>query len=528
MRRLRRTFAQAPALRPSATRVPMGSVRNLGVGNNQSSSENQPGVNDLTINTDAHQETIGFSTVSGSLNSDAASSAISDEAIEDTPNTVGQFEYGSLDDAKYGRILRAIREVISCCACYSSYTIMKECTNGHLICQNCFLTLRQDERPQCPTCRANLYSDSRRALIAQKVLSELPDMCVDCNTQMLHKSLPSHRLNSCPKRRVACGLSSLGCEWIGFADQYDIHFHQCLLRKQLSEHPIGNNLDWLINKFKKREQTMRETFHCFSNVLRHLESHELQSVTITLANVSNNENVLQYRSDHFHVNQSRWTAEITMRFPVAHVPTETVAAPGDVTQLTVEDIRSTSTDSSVGIDQIDTVTLPFSGSSGRSQSPVMRRRRWHNASALRHHPYQITIGVSQLPHNTLINPQVCDLSSVQDLNATRNVDQVVCNDHSHLGEITYRMLKENSPGIGRRSYAFSLLQIRVPDTGIQIYARPQIQTFRFTSRGDQSSVFSVHPIRWRYISSLKELSKYRLIQAELLVARRIAEEHMES
>lgn len=509
----------------------MGSTRSLGAGNNHNSTENQTAVHELPVNTDVNQGTINFSAAPGSVNTDNVSAAVSEGTIEEAINTAGQFDQATLDAAKYGRILRSIREVISCCACYSSDTIMKECTNGHLICQNCFLTLRQDERPQCPTCRANLYSDSRRALIAQKVLSELPDVCIDCNAQMLHKCLPSHRLNSCPKRKVACALSSLGCEWIGFADQYDVHYHQCLLRKQLSEYPIGNNLDWLINKFKKREQTMRETFHCFSNVLRHLESHELQSVTITLASVSSTEGLLQYRSDHFHVNQSRWTAEITMRFPAAHVLSETVATPGDSGHLTVEDLRSAPAEPSVGIDQLETVTLPFIDGSGHAQSadsPFVRRRRWHNTPAGRHHPYQITVGSMQPRLSNVITPQVYNLSSVQDLNSIPNIGQVLCNEHSHLGEITYRMLKENSPGIGRRSYAFSLLQIRVPDTGIQIYARPQIQTCRFTSRGDQSSVFSVHPIRWRYISSLKEMDKYRLIQAELVVARRIVDEHMES
>lgn len=437
-----------------------------------------------------------------------------------------QFEEGDQDNSKYGRILRSIREVVSCCACYSSDTVMKECTNGHLICQNCFLTIRQDERPQCPTCRANLYSDSRRALIAQKVLSELPDMCADCRSPMLHKCLPSHRLNSCPKRRVACGLSALGCDWTGCADQYDRHYPECGLRKQLTEQQIGSNIDWLIARFKKREQTMRETFHCFSNVLRHLESHELQTVTITLTNISPSENTLHYRSDHFHVNQSRWTAEINMSLGSDELPAETPVTVEATTNPVAFEEQTPDVDNT----QLLTERPLFPDNSGLVQPigpQVMRRRRWNHGSHLRHHPYQIPPGVNASSDNNTEGSSTSNLVA----NESTAIPCTTPNPTSEpigLGDISYRLMKENSPGIGRRAYAFVLLQIRVPDTGIQIYARPQLQTFRFSSRGDHTSTFPVHPIRWRYLSSIRELAKYRLIQAELVIARKIVDDHTES
>ncbi|GAA54681.1 Cysteine and histidine-rich protein 1 [Clonorchis sinensis] len=522
MRRIRRPYPHSSVRQSPSSRVYIEGCRITPNEINQNSSEIPLDQN--VCSSSLPVDTTGINAMNYFVN--GAPNNMSEGGIETANNTVEVFSPTNQEDTKYVRILRSIREVISCCACYSSDTIMKECTNGHLICQNCFLTLRQDERPQCPTCRASLYSDSRRALVAQKVLSELPDLCTDCNTSMLHKSLPSHRLNACPKRRVACGLSALGCDWTGCADEYDSHYHECNTRKQLTEQPVGANLEWLLSRFKKREQTMRETFHCFSNMLRHLESHELQMVTITLANVASGENTLLYRSDHFHVNQSRWTAEISMNLP-GEQPGEQ-SQPEDQVSVTSDQVSTDATPDCAdapGLGNAANALLrPFVDSAGSLPTVAQqssRRRRWHHGPSIRHHPYQLPI-----PPNTAgMHGSTAVLHEMPNT-ATQSADRTT--DHDCLGEINYRMLKENSPGIGRRSYAFSLLQIRVPDTGIQIYARPQLQTFRFTNRGDHTSNFTVHPIRWRYISSLRELSKFRVVQAEVVIARRIVDDHLES
>ncbi|VDP65738.1 unnamed protein product [Echinostoma caproni] len=452
---------------------------------------------------------------------------------------IDQWNADSLNDnSKYGRILRSIREVISCCACFTSDTLMKECTNGHLICQNCFLTLRQDERPQCPTCRASLYSDSRKALIAQKVLSELPDFCTDCGISMLHKSLASHRLNACAKRRVACGLSALGCEWVGTADQYDMHYTECSLKKQLEERPLTENLDMLLTRFKKREQSMRETFHCFSNMLRHLESHELQTITVTLAAVTTTDNSIHYRSDHFHVNQSRWTAEIMMNFPpepqdALNVERERndTQEPEELTITTTTTTTPEESDSAVTEQApVTTSTNDFVTTDSVPQPQAVRRRRWFHGSNIRHHPYGPPYYMPNLlsSGNSTSTVDVIRETEHHQPSTPGQSETPRGNGNRWLGDIHYCMLKENSPGIGRRAYAFALLQIKVPDTGIQIYARPQLQPYRFSTRGDHTTAFPIYTIRWRYIRTLREMMKYRLIQAEFVVARRIVEEHVES
>ncbi|CAL8070523.1 unnamed protein product [Calicophoron daubneyi] len=529
MRRSRRPYISA---RPPHTRIYMGQEQLLEHNNNsndQNNSTNDPG-EQATPETENNHSNADPETYNRHLPECSEILGARGNPIANVLDTLGHFTEEGTGDEKYGRILRSIREVISCCACFSSESMMKECINGHLLCQNCFLTLRQDERPQCPTCRASLYSDSRRALVAQKVLSELPDYCADCHAPMLHKSLANHRLNYCPRRRVACGLSALGCEWTGTADQYDSHFRECLLHKQLSDQPLGNNLEMLLSRFKKREQSMRETFQCFSNMLRHLEAHELQTVTVTLANVSTTEAGIHYRSDHFHINQSRWTAEIMMNFPS-----------GNPIQITSE--RDSSSESAnpnpvnPGGLPIN-LTMPSEGMSSRRPdyplnseglqsvgAQAIRRRRWHHGGSVRHHPYLNTFAMPAIVSGA---PNV-SMQQVTQLEAATPTQSVNRSEESPwIGEITYRLTKENSPGIGRRSYAFALLLLKVPDTGIQIFARPQIQTYRFTNRGDLTATFPIYPIRWRYISSLREMSDFRLIQADFVIARRIVDDHVES
>ncbi|CAH8589937.1 unnamed protein product [Heterobilharzia americana] len=493
---------------------------------NESNSSTTP-VNNSIISDQSNEFTMQNSTVS-----------YTDESYLNLLNTLNDYTTDNSNEYKYTRVIKAIREVISCCACYTSDTLMKECMNGHLICQNCFLTLRQDERPQCPTCRANLYSDTRRALIAQKVLSELPDTCSDCKTPMLHKSLTNHRLNLCPKRRVACGLSPFGCDWIGSAEQYhQNHQNECMMRKRLLEQPIGDHLDTLLNSFHIREQSMRETFQCFSTVLHHLEAHELQTISVTLSSINVNETDILYRSDNFHLNQSRWTVEALVKFTPEQTPSnhhDNISQPYTSEQSTIQIDLTTSNLSlpSTNIEQnecsIDEVTdHNHHHQQQQSLTPsAIRRRRNHSCVFSRHHPYQRSFSGTQNHSFT----------------CTENLEQSNIPIYEHMisprvspistpnwnGDITFRLIKENSPGIGRKVFSFVFLQLRVPESGVHIYARPQLHTYRFNIRGEHTPYYKILPIRWRYINDLREMIKYRLIQVEIIIARRIAEEHSDN
>ncbi|VDQ04550.1 unnamed protein product [Trichobilharzia regenti] len=478
-----------------------------------------------------------------------------DESYINLLNTLNNYNTATptADDSnppKYTHVIKAIREVISCCACYASDTLMKECMNGHLICQNCFLTLRQDERPQCPTCRASLYSDTRRALIAQKVLSELPDTCLDCKTSMLHKSLINHRLNLCPKRSVACGLSPFGCEWIGNAEQYQQkHQNECVTRKRLLEQPIGDYLDTLLHRFQTREQIMRETFQCFSTVLHHLEAHEIQTTSITLSSINITETDILYRSDYFHLNQSRWTIEALIKFLPEQTSTTDMnmnaAYRSDPSTIHL-DLNLPSTNHTIehpecSMDEDTDIPhqsqqhqqqqqeqeeeQPLLSSSTSSSSSIRRRRNHSSCLFTRHHPYQRSFGLAQ--NQTFTHTEQSETSVNDERIISPRVSPYISNSNWY-GDITFRLIKENSSGIGRKAFSFVFLQLKVPESGVHIYARPQLHTYRFNVRGEHTPYYKILPIRWRYINNLREMIKHRLIQVEVVIARKISEDHTDN
>lgn len=426
-----------------------------------------------------------------------------------------------------GLVLQSIREVISCCACFNSDFGMKECANGHLLCHTCFLTLRQDEHPQCPTCRAVLYPDTKKALIAQKVLSEMPDPCAACGQMMLFKDLTGHKLNECPKRRVACGLAPLGCMWCGSADEYRDHYVECEMKRSLRERPLEENLDNVLARFRRREQALRETFTCFSAVFRHLEGFELNSVSVALSLAREELGRLLFKSDQFHGSQSRWTLELVVTFeePMAiHeeqlVVEEAVTPTDEVVQPPADDVNSTA--------QVNSSHSP-SDSTETSQEriapvlPTRQRRGFRFNGTSRSRPYpEWHRNPRNLNNNN--NNVITTGSSSTSIDTDDNSSPCCNNQTQQFGALTFTMTKENSPGIGRKSYSFIPLQIESTDTGAQVSFRPRVSSHRFISRGERTAAFNMGPLRWRYLTHLSELKQCRLLTLEMAVARRLVDD----
>ncbi|VDL92708.1 unnamed protein product [Schistocephalus solidus] len=456
---------------------------------------------------------------------------------------------GATED--YAAVLQSIREVISCCACFSSEFSMKECSNGHLLCHTCFLTLRQDEHPQCPTCRANLYPDTRRALIAQKVLSELPDVCSACNLTMLHKDLHGHKLNDCSKRRVACGLAPLGCPWCGQADEYRQHYAECFVRKILVDRPIEENLENVLSRFRKREQSLRETFQCFSTVFRHLEGHELQTVSVTLSPLRVNQGKMVMRSDQFHANQSRWTLELSFDFEEPQVgealPTDpSLSEPSSRT--TTEDnplvTNAGNTDSTEQVNnahseaiEVGADAVGFQSRERSAHNLAMRQRRTlRTFGAARHRPYpewfrSRPFQTAPAPNNASNFPPDLDHWPSENQSNSFQTPQLQQQQPlqretqtANFGDLTFCLVKENSPAVSRKAYSFILLQLESRETGAHISFRPMISSYRFSTRGERAGPFAVYPMRWRYLSNLAELKDCRLVTVEIGIARRLQDD----
>lgn len=224
------------------------------------------------------------------------------QKIPGDSSIVGTFNFGN--DIEYlKQVLLSIKNIVACSACFLSLIPMKECTNGHLICQSCYLILRQFERPQCPVCRIGLHSEPKKGLVAEKIMSELPESCMHCGIILSKKDLNNHQLSDCPKRRVTCNYSHLGCTWIGNAEESFSHHLQCKVSKDTS---ISEIADYVARK----EQSWNEIFQSFFSVLRRLESTDPQYRTVALSFIKSTSDTFTFRSDQFHCNQSRWSLEV--------------------------------------------------------------------------------------------------------------------------------------------------------------------------------------------------------------------------
>ncbi|VDO02157.1 unnamed protein product [Rodentolepis nana] len=413
-------------------------------------------------------------------------------------------------------VIQSIRDVVSCCACYTSDSCMKECANGHLICFNCFLNIRQEDRPQCPTCRAALFPETKRALTAQKVLSELPDTCIDCNQIMLNKELIGHRLNTCTKRRLSCGLSPLGCDWCGPAEAYSEHYEACEIRKHFAEKSVEMTLNSVLSRIHLRDQMLREIFTSFTSLFRHLEGYELDTKSILLTVYKTGKNSVIFKSDQFYAGQSRWVINLTVTFLNEN-------GENDSSDVNVHNSESEiqNLDENLSEDIIQNTTTHNSIEDAAIISPIRRSFSFRQRRSVR---FQGNYRARPYPD---IRRERTDSNNSNSSNSDLTDESQLQGNMSHFGELSYTIVKENSPGAGRKSYAFAPLQVESSDTGAQINFRPLVSTHRFLTRGEKSSAFPILPMRWRYLSNLRELLNSRLLNLDLVIGRRLVEEQLE-
>lgn len=459
-------------------------------------------------------------------------------------NSLIPFKSNKTDEFQYSNILNAIREIISCCACFSSDIIMKECSNGHLICQNCFLTLRQDDRPQCPTCRTGLHSDNKKALIAQKVFSELPDSCTDCHLEMLNKSIIHHRLHVCCKRLVTCIFRQLGCQWIGPVEKYKDHYSDCYTHKYLLEKSTESILRDLLHCIKTHNEFVRETCQQFFTIFKNLDYFEVQNTTILLTCVNATETNMIYRSDVFHTNQSRWVIEIFFTFTKQHNLLNNNCTINDNDCNNKEQINNN--DSLNLFNITSTNTISYSNNANNLNQPtsptsvaIRKRKRFANYSS-RHHPYfhhnhyhhqykqpflfkfrSLNSTNENLFHQFNFTTPIQSSSSNSYQSNQIDNNLISLSNLNSKNEISYRIIKQNNPNIGRKIYSFYLVQLKVPEMEVEILIKPKLETHRFTMRGETTSTYEINPIQFKNINNLDELFKYRLIHAEFMIARKL-------
>ncbi|VDN34560.1 unnamed protein product [Dibothriocephalus latus] len=300
---------------------------------------------------------------------------------------------------------------------------------------------------------------------------------------------------------------------------------------------------------------MRETFQCFSNVFRHLEGHELQTVSITLSPLRVSPGKMVMRSDQFHANQSRWTLELSFDFeePQVGEPLSTDPTLSENSTRTAAEDNSPyftgagNPDSTEQVNNAHSQPPETRADAGvfqvrerSGQNLAMRQRRtFRNLAAARHRPYPEWFRSRPLPtipvpnngatfapdvehwpnenqSNRFPTPQLQQQQQQQSLQRE--------NQTANFGDLTFSLVKENSPAVSRKAYSFILLQLESRETGAHISFRPMISSYRFSTRGERAGPFAVYPMRWRYLSNLVELKDCRLVTVEIGIARRLQDE----
>lgn len=138
--------------------------------------------------------------------------------------------------------------VLCCAVCLElPLSAIYQCSQGHLICVQCFhhlladarynweieiwlergsnyrflfslpLQTRLKEEPAtCASCRCLISKENcTRNLAVEKACREMPSHCQHCNRRVARFQLNSHENEECEERPVICQYSKIGCPWLG-------------------------------------------------------------------------------------------------------------------------------------------------------------------------------------------------------------------------------------------------------------------------------------------------------------------------
>ncbi|CAF0714903.1 unnamed protein product [Brachionus calyciflorus] len=125
--------------------------------------------------------------------------------------------------------------ILCCTVCLDlPFASIYQCSNGHLMCADCFAHLLADARLKeelatCPNCRCEISKQlCCRNLAVEKTLSELPASCLYCESMYARNILDFHQKEECLERPTKCAYSQIGCNWEGPYHELDSHCHECV------------------------------------------------------------------------------------------------------------------------------------------------------------------------------------------------------------------------------------------------------------------------------------------------------------
>lgn len=154
--------------------------------------------------------------------------------------------------------------VLCCAVCLElPLNSIYQCSQGHLICIQCFNHLLadariKDEQATCASCRCAISRETcTRNLAVEKAVREMPGTCKHCARQLPRMHLPTHESDHCEERPISCGFSAIGCPWRG-------PFHERLTHEQSCPHPRKSGLEVLdallaMDRLKSDERRLQQS-----------------------------------------------------------------------------------------------------------------------------------------------------------------------------------------------------------------------------------------------------------------------------
>lgn len=229
---------------------------------------------------------------------------------------------------------------------------------------------------------------------------------------------------------------------------------------------------------------------------------------------------MTFRSDQFYGGQSRWIINLTLKLGEERQDDGNVS---DICQIPDAYVAS---ENQSTVEISESISLNTTAPNSSEFASISHQYRGNDFSYRQRRPARFQGNLRSRPYPNIRRER-------NGTNNSNNADDMQVNDSTDqvgmklFGELNFTVTKENSPAVGRKSYTFIPLQIESAETNAQVNFRPLIFSHRFLNRGERTPEFSILPMRWRHLSSLRELLICRLLNLEMVIGRKLADEQAE-
>eukprot|EP01134_Creolimax_fragrantissima_P005657 CFRG5657T1 len=212
-------------------------------------------------------------------------------------------------------IVNIMTSMLDCCICFTiPEKEIYQCSNGHILCDDCHRTLLASDNSVCPTCRVQMsHTNPTRNLIGEAARNEMPAECENkgCNHTTTLGKITEHSSMMCPFRLVKCKYGKIGCDWDGVAKNLSDHEGQCAI----SVLP-GSELLAVVEKKEKDElKAKEEKSHHIDrqSEIVNLLSSKCRNMTIKDVRLEKDDMVQDICCTPFHAIKQRWIIKLAFK-----------------------------------------------------------------------------------------------------------------------------------------------------------------------------------------------------------------------